>query len=109
MDARVLVVVGSRLGAINHALLTFEVLAWRGLAPVGYVVNRLAADDDLAVATNEDLLRRLTRVPCLGSLPWTPDAAELLAALRAAGPAADAGRARLADLGAALDLDALTR
>jgi dethiobiotin synthetase len=66
LAAPVLVVVGSRLGAINHALLTFDALAARGIPIVGFVVNRLGADDDLAVATNEPLLAELTSVPCLG-------------------------------------------
>jgi len=109
LGARVLVVVGSRLGAINHALLTLEVLTARGIALAGYVINRLGPNDDLAVATNDDLLRALTAVPCLGTFPWTPDAAALLTALRTAGAAAHPARARLADLGDALDLDALTR
>ena len=40
--APVLFVVGSRLGAINHARLSLEVLAAHDVATVGYVVNRLA-------------------------------------------------------------------
>ena len=44
----------------------------RGLPLAGYVVNRLAPTDDLAVATNEALLRDLTAVPCLGSDPLSP-------------------------------------
>ena len=104
LGAQVLVVVGSRLGAINHALLTFEALARRSIALAGYVVNRLGPSNDLAVETNDELLRSLTAVPCLGTLPWTPDAAELLAALRMGGGAADTARARLARLGDALDL-----
>lgn len=104
LAAPILVVVGSRLGAINHALLTFEVAAVRGLPLAGYVVNCLAPPDDLAVATNEDLLRELTAVPCLGVIPWVADAADLLAALRAGGAAAARSRARLRELGAGLDL-----
>jgi dethiobiotin synthetase len=107
LDARLLVVVGSRLGAINHALLTLEVLTTRGLTLAGYVVNRLGPRDDLVVATNEDLLRSLTPARCLGTLPWTPDAAELLATLRAGGPAADTARSRLAILGDGFDLAAI--
>ena len=101
--ARVLVVVGSRLGAINHALLTLEALAARRLTVAGYVVNRLVRPDDLAVATNEPVLAALTTTPRLGTIPWLADAPALLADLRATG----AARTRLAELGAALDLDAL--
>lgn len=107
LRARVLLVVGSRLGAINHALLTLDALASRRIAVAGYVVNRLAADDDLAVATNEPLLATLTSARALGTLPWIAGAAALLAALRGGGDAATKARARLAALGAALELDTL--
>lgn len=107
LGARVLVVVGSRLGAINHALLTFAALATRGITLAGYVVNRLGSDDDLAVATNEPLLRRLTTAPGLGTLPFLPEATSLLHAVRSNGPAGGAARTRLADLGDTLALDTL--
>lgn len=103
LGARVIVVVGSRLGAINHALLTFEALAQRGLPVAGYVVNRLGAADDVAIETNETLLATLTGVPRLGIVPWLGDeGARLLAALRTGGEAGAHARRRLADLGAPL-------
>jgi len=107
LAAPVLVVVGSRLGAINHALLTFEALATRRIRVAGFVMNRLGPDDDLAVTTNEPLLATLTRVPCLGVVPWMPETPALWAALRAGGAAAEGARARLADVGGALELAAL--
>jgi dethiobiotin synthetase len=118
LAAHVLLVVGSRLGAINHALLTLAALEARALPARGYVLNRLAAETDLAAETNGPLLRALTPVPCLGELPWLANAGALLAALREhadAGtatrvPAATsaAARAGLAALASAhLDLDAI--
>jgi dethiobiotin synthetase len=108
LGAAVVVVVGSRLGAVNHTLLTIDVLRTRGITLAGYVVNRLVADDDLAVATNDDLLARLTHARRLGAVPFLPESAALLAALRAGGAPAEPARAALAALGGALDLDALT-
>ena len=108
LDAAVVVVVGSRLGAINAALLTLEAVRARRVPLAGYVVNRLAPDDDLAVATNDDLLARLTAERRLGTLPFLPDADALLAALRAGGGAGERARGALARLGATLSLDALT-
>jgi dethiobiotin synthetase len=106
--ARVVVVVGSRLGAINHALLTLEALETRGLPTAGYVINRLGGDQDLAVATNDDLLRRLTAIPCLGVVPWTPNASAVLADLRSGDPnVVAAARAHIARLAVGLDLDAV--
>jgi dethiobiotin synthetase len=108
LGAPVVVVVGSRLGAINHACLTLEALAARAIATRGYVLNRLTAGHDLAVETNGALLATVTPVPCLGGLPWIADATELLATLRSGGRHGEAARARLAELAAAfIDLDAL--
>lgn len=108
LRAVVVVVVGSRLGAINHALLTIEALRTRRIPLAGYVVNRLAPDDDLAVATNDDLLARLTPARRLGRLPYLPESAALLQDLRAGGAAAERARTIVAALGVTLDLDALT-
>ncbi len=52
----VVVVVGSRLGAINHSLLTMRYARFVGLHVVGYVINSLAAKADLAAATNVGVL-----------------------------------------------------
>ncbi len=109
IGASVLLVVGSRLGAINHALLTLGILARRRIPLLGYVVNRLAADDDLAVATNTPLLRSLTEVRCLGEIPYLADAAALLARLHAGEADAVVARRALVELAEAhLDLGAIT-
>jgi len=119
LAAPVLLVVGSRLGAINHALLTLTALEARALPVRGYILNRLTADADLATETNAPLLRALTPVPCLGELPWLADAGELLSALRAEGDtgtgadtreaAGAAARVRLATLAFTyLDLAVIT-
>lgn len=65
----VLVVVGNRLGALNHAQLTVRHLESRGVAVAGYVVNALGPETDLAAVTNIAMLESLLGPP-LGSLPW---------------------------------------
>ena len=50
-DLRVLVIVGNRLGAINHARLTVDWIARAGLELAGYVINSLGPRDDLAAET----------------------------------------------------------
>ena len=108
LDAPVLLVVGSRLGAINHALLSLEALRTRGVRVLGYVVNRLAPAGDLAVDTNTDLLRDLSAERFLGELPHLADGTDTLRGLREGGAAAHAARTRLAALASAhIDLDAL--
>jgi dethiobiotin synthetase len=74
----VVLIVGMRLGCINHALLTQEAIHARGLMLVGWVANCI----DPAMSAFEEnigtLLRRLT-VPLLGIVPRmeNPDATEI--------------------------------
>ena len=63
-----LVVVDSKLGAINHTLLTLECARGRGLTVAAYVLNRGSDADADAATTNAELLARCTDVPCLGSV-----------------------------------------
>ena len=71
-------VVGMRLGCINHALLSAEAIAARGLELVGWVANRI--DPDMAVYDeNLDALRARLPAPMLAELPFAanPDARRL--------------------------------
>ena len=64
----VILVVGLRLGCINHALLTAEAIAARGLTLAGWVANRI--DPDMARADdNIDTLSEHLGAPLLGSVP----------------------------------------
>jgi len=80
-----LIVVGNKLGAINHAQLTAGWARAVGLETVGYVVNSLQEKDDLAARTNIDVLADLLGPP-LGIMPWmgpitrTPEVRTKLAA-----------------------------
>lgn len=65
-----LVVIGTKLGAINHALLTLEVARARGLEVAGYVLNRLTPESDLAQETNAHAIAARTDVPCLAEIPY---------------------------------------
>ncbi|MGH7785463.1 MAG: dethiobiotin synthase [Candidatus Binatia bacterium] len=64
-----LVVVGNRLGAVNHALLTVRWAQRCGLTVAGYVINTLHPEPDLAMQTNTALLAELLG-PALGTFPW---------------------------------------
>jgi dethiobiotin synthetase len=84
LDASVVVVVGSKLGAINHALLTIRYAQSVGLRVIGYVVNFLAADPDVAARTNVDVLAEwcgppLGVVPYLGVVTMTEECRQRLA------------------------------
>lgn len=65
----VVLVVGMRLGCLNHALLTAEAIRARGLALVGWVANRIdpemgAADENIAY------LRARLNAPLLAEVPY---------------------------------------
>ena len=64
-----LVVVGNRLGALNHAQLTIRWAQAAGLTVAGYIVNSLGPEETLATQTNVDTLTTLVGAP-LGVLPW---------------------------------------
>lgn len=68
----VILVVGLRLGCINHALLSAEAIARRGLRLAGWVANTLDPAMMQASATLDTLQHELTRrhrAPCLGLIP----------------------------------------
>ena len=68
LDLPVILVVGVRLGCINHALLTAEAIARDGLCLAGWVANVL----DPQTSRLDDNLRTLTELlaaPCLGRVP----------------------------------------
>ena len=72
----VLLVVGMRLGCINHALLTQEAIAARGLVLAGWVANRV--DPGMArFDANLAALKSRLRAPLLGVIPFLdrPEAA----------------------------------
>lgn len=68
-------VVGMRLGCINHALLTAAAVAARGLTLAGWVANHIDPGLERA-AENLETLRMRLQAPLLGVTPWSvqPDA-----------------------------------
>ncbi len=71
LGMEVLLVVGLRLGCLNHALLTAEAIATRGLLLAGWVGNGI----DPAFARHEENVATLAfrlAAPCLGIVPWMP-------------------------------------
>ena len=98
LDLPVLLVVGLRLGCINHALLTAEAVRARGLRLAGWVANTVDPEQP-HVADNLSALEAGLAAPCWGFVPRLPEAsaaaaarhlslspAELLQAIEAAQP-----------------------
>ncbi len=67
----VILVVGMRLGCLNHALLTQDAIRARGLALAGWVANTL--DPAMPVFTeNIAALKQRLNAPLLGIVPYLP-------------------------------------
>jgi len=74
MGLPIVLVVGMRLGCLNHALLTAEAIRARGLTLAGWIANRVDPDF-LCPAENLAYLRTHLGAPLLADLPFsaTPD------------------------------------
>ncbi len=68
LELPVLLVVGLRLGCLNHALLTRDALRARGLRFAGWIANRMATEMPLVAANIETLSDRFGMAP-IGIVP----------------------------------------
>jgi dethiobiotin synthetase len=69
LNLPVILVVGMRLGCINHALLTVEAIRARGLELAGWVANQIEPDMPM-FAENLASLRQRINAPCLSVVGW---------------------------------------
>ena len=72
LNAEVILVVGVRLGCINHALLTAQAIRSDGLKIAGWVANTMDANM-LRLQENIDTLKKMLPEPCLGTIPRLSD------------------------------------
>ncbi|MCH8538019.1 MAG: dethiobiotin synthase [Alkalimonas sp.] len=68
----VLLVVGVKLGCLNHAMLTVRELERSGVPLLGWVANCVDPEMELMHENIEDLQQRIT-APCLGVVPHCKD------------------------------------
>ena len=73
LDLPVLLVVGVRLGALNHGLLTARAIAADGLPLAGWIANVLDPDYAWSEGTIDTLAARLP-APLLARVPFRPGA-----------------------------------
>lgn len=66
----VVMVVGMRLGCLNHALLTADAIHARGLTLAGWVGNTVDPGMPYRERNLHTLRTRLAPTPCLGVVPW---------------------------------------
>ena len=69
LDLPVIMIVGMRLGCINHAILTAEAIAADGLQLAGWVANQV--DQHMSrPQENLETLKQVIKAPFLGFVPW---------------------------------------
>lgn len=72
LDLPVILVVGMRLGCLNHALLTARDIQGCGLTLAGWVANCIDPDMQ-CLDENIDTLTRMLEAPLLATFSWNPD------------------------------------
>lgn len=76
LNLPILVVIGSKLGAVNHALLTLSWAAENGIKILGVLINQLNPNSgsrkSLVEETNPGLIRSFAGAPILGNVPHIP-------------------------------------
>lgn len=71
LDIPVLLVVGNKLGAINHALLSIEALKARHMKILGMIFNNISNDTDKRILKdNPNIINKFTGIKILGVLPY---------------------------------------
>lgn len=69
LNLPVILVVGMKLGCLNHALLTVEAIQRDGMKLAGWIANRVDEDMDV-YEENIATLHAMIQAPCLGEVPY---------------------------------------
>lgn len=69
LNIPVILVVGIKLGCINHALLTVEAIQARSLTLAGWVANQIEPEMPM-IDENLATLKQRISAPCLSVVPW---------------------------------------
>jgi len=69
LNIPIILVVGMRLGCINHALLTVEAIQARGLSLAGWVANQIDPDFGMFEENLSSLQQRIA-APCVSVVRW---------------------------------------
>lgn len=88
LELPVIMVVGMRLGCLNHAMLTARAIRDDGLRLAGWIANHIEGDfprvkENMAALRNRLSVPLLGEIPYLATAPGADSSAELAAAVRA--------------------------
>ncbi len=71
----VILVIGMKLGCLNHAKLTVDAIESSGLRLAGWVANQVSPEKMPFFEENISAIKELIYAPCLGIVPYSPSAA----------------------------------
>ncbi|MBN1871752.1 MAG: dethiobiotin synthase [Candidatus Omnitrophica bacterium] len=77
LDLPAILVVGNRLGAINHTLLSIECLESRNIKILGVVFNNFKGTSRLILSDNSRITKRISGVDVLGTLTYAKESKAL--------------------------------
>lgn len=77
LELPLLIVAPTRLGTINHTLLTIEAIRRRDLPLLGIVFNHLTANQGIEESRVPDMIARLTNVRYFGTLAYSSGACSI--------------------------------
>src|SRR5690554_2150593 len=66
----VILVVGMRLGCLNHALLSYHNIRERGLTCVGWIANQCQSTPMAEAEANVQFLQQAINAPCVAQIPY---------------------------------------
>ncbi|MEK6598974.1 MAG: dethiobiotin synthase [Deltaproteobacteria bacterium] len=70
LNLPIIIIAASRLGAINHTLLTVRYAQSIGIEVKGIILNYPSLSIDETISTNQAEIKRLANIPVLGELPF---------------------------------------
>ncbi len=73
LDLPLIIVSRLSLGTINHTLLTVKYALACGIQVAGIILNHVTGETGKAEETNPDVIKRFSKVPVLGQVPFISD------------------------------------
>ena len=70
LNIPIIIIARTTLGTINHTLLTVRQAQQAGIEVCGVILNKVSPEQEEAEETNPEVIKKLSRVPLLGQLPY---------------------------------------
>jgi dethiobiotin synthetase len=82
LNIPVILVIGNKLGAINHSLLSIEAIKNRKIKLLGLIFNNIATENKKILNSNIETIKKISKAKVLGILPKTKNISMLKKCLK---------------------------